>query len=38
MYKAANVKYAKKLYGESVVVRAIQYIESEGIMRISALK
>ena len=28
MYKAANVEYAKKLYGESVVVRAIQYIES----------
>ena len=28
MYKAANVEYAKKLYGESVVGRAIQYIES----------
>lgn len=28
MYKTANVEYAKKLYGESVVERAIKYIES----------
>lgn len=28
MYKSANIKYAKKLYGESVVMRAIEYIES----------
>ena len=28
MYKSANIKYAKKLYGESVVTRAIEYIES----------
>ena len=28
MYKAANVEYAKKLYGETVVERVIQYIES----------
>lgn len=29
MYKSANVHYAKKLYGESAVVRALNYIENK---------
>lgn len=29
MYKSANVHYAKKLYGESAVVRALDYIENK---------
>ncbi len=38
MYKAANVEYAKKLYGESVVGRAIQYIETGKSPKVSETK
>ena len=38
MYKAANVEYAKKLYGDAVVERVIQYIESGKIPKVIETK